>query len=113
MTPTDISKLPGISSRDLHPCDACGQALGPTFRRVVIEHVAMDRRAVDALVGTAQILGGSQRAWGIAQALAPCEPIARVFDSVSVLLCEDCYCTSCGSVPAIAEQTRRSGETKP
>lgn len=50
-----------IKTSDLRACDACGQSINPIFFRlqVSLRHLAIDRTAVNEVLGTSQILGGS------------------------------------------------------
>lgn len=50
-----------IKTRDLRPCDGCGGSIAPFFYRLTFSfrQLAIDRTAVNQVLGTAQILGGN------------------------------------------------------
>lgn len=50
-----------IKTRDLRPCDGCGGSIAPFFYRLTFSfrQLAIDRTAVNEVLGTAQILGGN------------------------------------------------------
>lgn len=50
-----------LKTRDLHPCDSCGGSIAPVFYRLTVSfrQLMIDPTAVNAVLGTAQILGGN------------------------------------------------------
>ena len=107
----DMDKSETVAASDLRPCDKCGGRMVPTFFRVRIEHAVLHRDAVNALVGTAQTLGGGSKAWDIARVMSPCDPIATVATSKTLLLCVECF--SAGDSLATAWQVLQANTYKP
>ena len=52
-----------LKTRDLRPCDSCGGSIAPFFYRLTMSfrQLVIDRTAVNAVLGTAQIFGGDLR----------------------------------------------------
>lgn len=82
-----------INTADMRPCDKCGQKMVPTFFRVQVDHAVVRRESVNSLLGTALMLGGGPEAWATARSMSPCDPIATVASSKTLMLCTECFCT--------------------
>lgn len=98
-----------INAADLRPCDLCGGRMVPTFFRVRVDHAVVDQRASNAMAGTAHLLGGTSRAWDIARTMSPCDPIATVATTKTMLLCVGCFCGSGAIASLWSDEAKESG----
>jgi hypothetical protein len=100
----------------LRPCDQCAGKIAPIFYVVRVSMAMVNARAVNALMGTALVLGGSAEALAIARHMSPCEEIATVFGEENpelwheLLLCQKCE-MSVGGVPLAAIMAKRAAAT--
>jgi hypothetical protein len=85
---------------DARPCDNCGGKIAPTFYRIRVDLALFVAKNANAVLGTAQILGGLQNpgALAVAESLAPGAEDAIVFagdkepDLLDTLfICQECF----------------------
>ncbi|MEZ4594547.1 MAG: hypothetical protein R3D55_25895 [Chloroflexota bacterium] len=82
-----------LKTSDLHPCDACGGSIVPFFYRLTVSfrQLAIDRTAVNGVLGTAQIFGGNLR---MGELMSPNQDATFELPGYQVdkgiFLCQDC-----------------------
>lgn len=82
-----IDALPGLKEKDLGPCVMCSKPIGLIFYRVQLQQAALEARAVERRVGLGKMMGGHE---AIARAFSPDEDLAKIMQSGTCLLCDDC-----------------------
>lgn len=91
----DDHKTRGIGIKELRGCDSCGGQIAPFFKVVTVEFALFNRKNLQSLLGTTEILGGLSNpgALAIAAVMAPgADEVITVSEELTIelFICQKC-----------------------
>lgn len=95
---------------DLRPCDNCGGPIHPNFMVVRVSQAVIDANAVNQVLGTAQLMGGSI---GFGELFAGEPQAVKVFGDVvpalwtELVICQDCFYGNTLELPILVEKAQK------